>query len=377
MQQEEVELVDCPLLRMHAPEGHGDLQAHADRVEHRPVRDGDVHAPARLALELACGRRESDRHERHSRNPPRSQGVGEPSAVEPGGADHLEGGVGAAAHREVRELEQADARVEKGLGKASHVGRRIHPLQSRRIERIGPPPALAGDHGEVEVELQIGCEHRREFADRHAVAERDRMAADERAATLVHQRTGDRDTVDRIWPVEHHEGLFMLGRRLHRLEHGRDIGIEAAADVLNVEHERIDLGEHLRRGSLRLAVEALHGNARLLVLAVRHVGLVKGAAGPVLRPEDRDELHVVGFGKQARRAAPPAVAAGVVGDHRHPLAGERTEAVADEHVDAGENWPIARGLRLGPWLHHGRHRRRRDPGDQRVDQPLAVGMHAV
>ena len=362
---------------MEPPEGDRNLEAHANGIEHRPVGDRDVDATARLALELARGRRESDRHECHARNLSGGQCVGERPAVEPRRAEHLERCVGAAAHREIRELEHPDARVEEGLGQIPHVGRRVHPLQACGVECVGSLPALARHHRQVEIELQVGREHLRQFADRHPVAERDRMAANEGAAAVVHPRARDRHAVDRIRPVEHHEGLLVLGSGLHRLEHRGHIRVEPAADVLDVEHDRIDVGEHLRRGSLRLAVEALHRHARLLVLAVRHVGLVERAAGAVLGSEDRHELHAVGLGEQRGGPPPLAVEAGVVGDHRHPLSCELPEAVADEDVDAGEHGPVGGGLRHAPWPHDRTRRDGGDPRDQRIDEPLPLGMNAV
>ena len=61
------------------------------------------------------------------------------------------------------------------------------------------------------------------------------------------------------------EGLPLLGTSLHEVVHRGDIGIEARTDILQVEDEEVNIGEHLGGRALALSVEAHYGKSRLLV----------------------------------------------------------------------------------------------------------------
>src|SRR5262249_23237545 len=98
--------------------------------------------------------------------------------------------------------------------------------------------------------------------------------------------TGDRHTAYGIGPIEHDELLSVLSADLHRLAHGRYIGIEARADVLNVEQDRIDVGQHRRCRPPRLAVEAKHLQSRSCVLCIADLRDVELAFKAVLGAEE-------------------------------------------------------------------------------------------
>ena len=61
------------------------------------------------------------------------------------------------------------------------------------------------------------------------------------------------------------EGLPLFGARLHEVVHRGDIGIEARTDILQIENEEVNIGEHLGGRALALSVEAHYGKSRLLV----------------------------------------------------------------------------------------------------------------
>ena len=67
------------------------------------------------------------------------------------------------------------------------------------------------------------------------------------------------------------EGLPLFGASLHQVVHRGDIGIEARTDILQVEDEEVDLGEHLGGRALALSVEAHYGKSRLLVHAAAYI----------------------------------------------------------------------------------------------------------
>ena len=79
----------------------------------------------------------------------------------------------------------------------------------------------------------------------------------------------------------------MLGRGLEQVEQRRDEGVDAAAEVLQVEQEHVGRAHHLPGRTAHLAVKAEHRNA------VGRIGLVRGldhivllvALQPMLRAE--------------------------------------------------------------------------------------------
>ena len=111
--------------------------------------------------------------------------------VDPGGAEALEGGVGPSAGGEVARFQQADTGIEQGLGQAPHVGRGVDPLQAGPVEGVGPPPAFAGDDGQVGVDRSLGVEELGQLADGHPVADGQGMVGDERGEIGVSHRAGD------------------------------------------------------------------------------------------------------------------------------------------------------------------------------------------
>src|SRR5438105_848442 len=67
------------------------------------------------------------------------------------------------------------------------------------------------------------------------------------------------NSAERIRPVEHNELDSFFGRGFHAFNHRADVGVTAAADVLEIENEHIDSLQH--RGS-RLACRAVKRERR-------------------------------------------------------------------------------------------------------------------
>ena len=63
------------------------------------------------------------------------------------------------------------------------------------------------------------------------------------------------DAADRIGPVADDDRQPFARRGAQAIGHGVDEGVDARADVLNVDHQHVDQVEHLRRRLARLAVE--------------------------------------------------------------------------------------------------------------------------
>ena len=90
--------------------------------------------------------------------------------------------------------------------------------------------------------------------------------------------------------------------------HRVDEGVDARPDVLQIDDQRVEAGEHLRRRLARFAVERIHGHAPDLVLSVPrfdHVVLDVGSEA-VLRPEERRQAAPAGARRtDPRRAGAP------------------------------------------------------------------------
>ena len=74
-----------------------------------------------------------------------------------------------------------------------------------------------------------------------------------------------------IGAITDDEGLPLLGTSLHEVVHRGDIGIEARTDILQVEDEEVNIGEHLGGRALALSVEAHHGKSRFLVHTTTYI----------------------------------------------------------------------------------------------------------
>ena len=154
--------------------------------------------------------------------------------------------------------------------------------------------------------------------------------------------------------------------------------------------------EHVVGGPPRLAVERVHREPGLRVRFRGEVLVVLDAADAVLGAEQRDQRDARRRLEDVDGAASGAIAPGVIGDQPDPLALQQREAVAAQHVDAGEHRcapaTVTRtaaagmdGVTAGIAVLAARRRaiddrrggNRRDPRAKRRDVAGAVGMQAV
>ena len=121
------------------------------------------------------------------------------------------------------------------------------------------------------------------------MAHRDRKLADERFPSRLKARAFDGGAADRIGPIAN-EDLHAVPRGgAQAVGHRIDIGVDARADVLQVDDERLDAAQHVGGRLPRLAVQGIDRHASPRVVAVRrfhHVVLHVGAE-TVLRAENR------------------------------------------------------------------------------------------
>ena len=124
----------------------------------------------------------------------------------------------------------------------------------------------------------LGVIELRQFADRHAVAHGHVMPCGEARVAIAHG-TFDEHAADRIRAVEHEEFQFRIGRGGEAFADRGDVGVEAAADVLDVEDERVEPGELFGRRRAAFAVEADRPAGRSLRRGLSPIFLVELARG--------------------------------------------------------------------------------------------------
>ena len=302
-------------------------------MELRAVRDDEIDAAAFLALKYGGARREAHRHKTHAREAPLVQIRRELLAVEPRRADNFKRRIGSPPHRHVRRLKQPDARIQSRLRQAAHVGRRVDPRLSRPVEPHRAPPTLHLHDAQVATYLSLLVEETREFADGHAVANRDHVIAREGEFIGVGHRSLRFNAADGVRAVEHVDGNFRARRFFHDVAERGDVCVEARADILNIEDERVELFQVLGLRSARLAVERIDRQSGLLVLRVRDF-VVNQTAYAVLRRKERDEFDVRRFAQHVNRRSPATVAPGVVRHQPDAQPRELFEPVALKHVNA-------------------------------------------
>ena len=144
---------------------------------------------------------------------------------------------------------------------------------------------------------------------------------------------------DRDWAGRaRRNGRSLLGGRLHGVAHGRDVRVESGADVLDVEHQRVEPVEHLGRGPPGLAVEAVDTagpwlRARLsAMLATSSLPCspcsgLKRATSSTLGASCRESIVADAVAADAR----------LVGDQPDCAAGKLPEAVALQDIDPGQH----------------------------------------
>src|SRR4029079_18671819 len=141
-----------------------------------------------------------------------------------------------------------------------------------------------------------------------------------------------------VRPVEDHEPCAGRDGRLHGLVHGPDVGVEPGADVLNVEHDRLDVGGAIEVGQLggggSVDVVDRHPRARVDVVALRIAGLGR-ATEPVLRAEHSDHVDLAGSHHPVHQVGQVIQDAGRVGHDTDPLTGQGCPAALPEAVSAG------------------------------------------
>ena len=161
-------------------------------------------------------------------------------------------------------------------------------------------------------------EQPRQLADRHAVPHGHAVTARRRIRSRA-RASGLRLATPPIGLGRSQTMTGMPGTRrgAQAIGHGVDEGVDARADVLEVDHQHVDQREHLLRRLARLAVQREDRHVAPRILAVRrldHVVLQVGAEA-VLRPENGGQRPVGRCGQAIDNVLEIAVDRGVIGEH--------------------------------------------------------------
>ena len=128
------------------------------------------------------------------------------------------------------------------------------------------------------------------------------------------------DARDGVGPVEHIEGKACLGSRLQRVQQRTGIGVEARADILNIERQHIDIAQHFWRHAIAaLRVEAPHRQTRRGVLRIGDILPILLASYSVLGSKNRGQPDL-GVAHHINVAVARLIKPCVIGDQAHSLA---------------------------------------------------------
>ena len=176
-----------------------------------------------------------------------------------------------ARHRQVR-------RIRAGIDP--------RPVQQRPAEartRLGRP-ALHLHHPIIHIQLELVDEPQAQFAHRHAVAHWHRPGPDEAFPAGIQRQPLHRPS-RRIGPVQHPDRLAVFRRRLQHVQKGGHIGVDAAAQVLQIDQQHVEFGHPFVARPPHLAVQAEYREAvhRIAIIRALHHIVLQIALHPVLR----------------------------------------------------------------------------------------------
>ena len=261
------------------------------------------------------------------------------AGVDVRGAEEFERARGAAAFGKGRAFQHHGAGIGAGHPEVGGVGAGVHP----DAICVGPAiawafvglPTFHGDHAVVDVELEVLDEPVAQLAQCQSVAHGHGAGAYEAFPALAEGQALYR-AAHGVWTVEHPDRLAVAGGLFQHVAQRRDEGVDAAAQVLQVDEDGVEGVHHLRGGPADLAVEAEDGNAEQGVGEVGrlyHVVLLV-AAQAVLGAEGGGELQSCALAQGVEAVCQVARDRGRVGQQGDALA-QGVEAVCQVARDRG------------------------------------------
>ena len=151
----------------------------------------------------------------------------------------------------------------------------------------------------------------------------------------VEGRAVNFQSAQRIGSVEQDHFNVVFKTRLHRVTHDDVKRVGAHADVLQVDHERIDVAQLCFGRFAVFAVQRIHRQSAASVDNVGHIFTRSlKAVESVFRGKKRDELGVGRAAEHIDGALAVAVDAGRMGQQADLLPGDGVKFCQLEHVDA-------------------------------------------
>ena len=133
-------------------------------------------------------------------------------------------------------------------------------------------PALHGDDAVFQLKTVAGDEPVAQLAQGEAVAHGQAGGRADEAFPAGAQAQSFDGPAGGVGAVEHPHGFAAGGGRLQHVEQGGDEGVDAAAQVLQIDQQHVKAGEHGGGGAAHLAVEAEDGDAQARVAVGREIG---------------------------------------------------------------------------------------------------------
>ena len=175
---------------------------------------------------------------------------------------------------------------------------------------------------------------------------RDGEETDERFEAGAERLALDVDAVDRVGTIADDDRNAVPAARLQAVRHRVDVGVDAGADVLQVDDQDIEAAQHGIGRLARLAVQRVDRNPPRRVVAVRRLDhvVLDVRAEPVLRAEDGGQRHAIGRRHAIEDMDEAAVDGRVITEHAdtQPPQSRRPEQDVGAETDAGRG----RGGRL-------------------------------
>ena len=129
-------------------------------------------------------------------------------------------------------------------------------------------PSLHRHAFKVATNTKLLIEHPTEFTVSHSSSSRNRKLSHKRSEGWIEKIAGDLSPADGIWAVAGDDFLAKLLRRAHAICQSVNEGIDTTADALEIDHDYIDVLEHLFSRLARLAVERIDRQACIAIDAV-------------------------------------------------------------------------------------------------------------
>ena len=145
----------------------------------------------------------------------------------------------------------------------------------------------------------------------------------------------DGRTAERIGTIENDDLDTRPSRLFEQVTDGCGIGVKTRADILKVNHQRIDTAQHRRCWTLRLAVQGEHRQTAACVDAGGHC-CIEIAAQTVLGTEQRHQGYARRPGDQLDGGFATACDGCLMREQAHSLADQRFEVFAAQHVDTAQ-----------------------------------------